>query len=156
MIHVLFVCHGNICRSTMSQFVMQYLVEAQQLQDQFYIDSAATSREEIGNDVHYGTKAKLREMNIPFTHHAARQMTKKDYMDFDYLIGMDEANLRNMQRISGGDPQHKIYSLLSFAGRRDSIADPWYTGNFDATFQDVWKGCTALLETLKKELQCWL
>lgn len=152
MIHVLFVCHGNICRSTMSQFVMQYLVEAQQLQDQFYIDSAATSREEIGNDVHYGTKAKLREMNIPFTYHAARQMTKKDYTDFDYLIGMDEVNLRNMQRISGGDPQHKIYSLLSFAGRRDSIADPWYTGNFDATFQDVWEGCNALLEILKKEL----
>ena len=152
MIHVLFVCHGNICRSTMSQFVMQYLVEAQQLQDQFYIDSAATSREEIGNDVHYGTKSKLSEMNIKFPHHSALQMTKKDYTDFDYLIGMDEANLRNMQRISGGDPQHKIYSLLSFAGRRDSIADPWYTGNFDATFQDVWKGCTALLETLKKEL----
>ena len=149
---VLFVCHGNICRSTMAQSVLQYLVEQQGLADQFEIDSAATSREEIGNGPHYGTVGKLRQEKIPVVPHRARQMTRKDYLYFDYCIGMDTANIRNMQRIAGGsDPEDKIYKMLSFAGKGDDVADPWYTGDFDATFRDVMAGCKGFLEMLEKQ-----
>ena len=150
MIRVLFLCHGNICRSTMAEFVMKDLVAKAGLSDKFYIESAATSREEIGNDTHYGTKQKLTEMGVPFARRAARQMTKDDYKKFDYIIGMDDANIRNINRIAGGDPEGKVYRLLDFAGKSASIADPWYTGNFDETWDDVLEGCQALLEQLKK------
>ena len=134
MIKILFVCHGNICRSTMAESVMTYLVEKEGLADKFYINSAATSREEIGNGVHHGTVAKLKKEGIPVIPHRAVQMTLNDYEEYDYLIGMDTENIRNMQRISGGDPDEKIYKLLTFAGSGLDVADPWYTGDFEATY----------------------
>ena len=145
MIKVLFICHGNICRSTMAQFVFQDMVNKSGRQAEFYISSAATSREEIGNGPHYGTVRKLRQEGVPVLEHRAVQMTKKDYEKYDYLIGMDSANIRNMHRITGGDPEGKIYKLLDFAGEARDIADPWYTGNFDRTYEDVVQGCEALL-----------
>lgn len=145
MIKILFVCHGNICRSTMAESIMTHLVKEQHLEASFYINSAATSREEIGNTPHYGTVGKLREMHIPLVPHRAVQMTVSDYDSYDYLIGMDTANIRNMTRIAGGDSDGKIYKLLTFAGSGRDVADPWYTGDFDATYEDVMTGCTALL-----------
>lgn len=118
----------------------------------FYINSAATSREEIGNGVHHGTVAKLKKEGIPVIPHRAVQMTLNDYEEYDYLIGMDTENIRNMQRISGGDPDEKIYKLLTFAGSGLDVADPWYTGDFEATYRDVLAGCKGLLECLKEEL----
>lgn len=149
MIRILFVCHGNICRSPMAQFVMQHMVNQKRLNNQFVIDSAATSQEEIGNEVHYGTKCKLEQMHIPYSFHASRQLTKYDYDHYDLIIGMDNANLYNMWRILGKDD--KCSTLLSFANRNKDIADPWYTGNFDATYNDVWEGCDALLNYLIEE-----
>ena len=148
MIRVLFVCHGNICRSTMSQFVFQYYVDQRNLTDSFYIDSAATSREEIGNPPHYGTRRKLKEVGIPCGDHRARQMRREEYDQFDYIIGMDSWNIRNINRIIGnGDPEGKVYMLLDFTERKgQDIADPWYTGDFDATYADVKEGCEALLK----------
>ncbi|MBO5372610.1 MAG: low molecular weight phosphotyrosine protein phosphatase [Lachnospiraceae bacterium] len=150
MIKVLFICHGNICRSTMSESVLTHLVTQRNLTHQFEISSAATSREEIGNPPHYGTVAKLRQVGIPVVPHRAVQMTKTDYTYYDYLIGMDTANIRNMNRIAGGDPDNKIYKLLSFANSGRDIADPWYTGNFDETYADVQEGCEAFLDYLQK------
>lgn len=149
-IKVLMVCHGNICRSTMAQSVLQYLVNNRGLTDLFYIASVATSREEIGNGPHYGTLRKLQQVGIPVIPHRAVQMTRQDYLDYDYLIGMDTANIRNMNAIAGGDPQGKIYKLLSFAGEGRDVADPWYTGDFDATYRDVMAGCEGFLEFLKE------
>ena len=149
MIKILFICHGNICRSTMAQSVMTHLVTQSNLQHAIYINSAATSREEIGNPPHRGTVAKLREVGIPVVPHRAVQMTKEDYEEYDYLIGMDTYNIRNMQRIVGHDKDDKIYKLLTFAGSGRDIADPWYTGNFDETYNDVLEGCEALLKHIK-------
>lgn len=151
-IKVLFICHGNICRSTMAEMVMKHLVREEGLSSQFYIDSAATSREEIGNNVHPGTRRKLKQMNIVCEDHRARQVTKKDYDAFDYLIVMDTNNIRNLMRILGGDPEQKVSKLLDFTERKGgSIADPWYTGNFDLTYDDVLDGCKGLLQNLKDE-----
>ena len=149
MTKILFICHGNICRSTMAESVFTYLVTERGLSACFEIDSAATSREEIGNPTHYGTVNKLRQKNIPVIPHRARQMTQADYEYYDYLIGMDSANIRNMNRIAGGDPEGKIYKLPSFAGLSKDIADPWYTGNFDETYDDVLEGCEAFLDYLQ-------
>ena len=149
MIRILFVCHGNICRSTMCESYFTHLVSTCGLSDLFFISSAATSREEIGNSPHYGTVRKLREEGIPLVPHRAVQMTAADYKKYDYLIGMDSANIRNMQRIAGGAPQNKIKKLLSFAGMDRDVADPWYTGDFEATYQDTITGCTAFLEFIK-------
>ena len=147
MFRVLFVCHGNICRSTMAEMVLKHLVRERNIADLFYIDSAATSREEIGNGVHYGTRHKLAEVGIPCEDHRARQVTKKDYEKFDYLIVMDLNNVRNLNRIIGGDPDGKVYKLLDFTERTGaSIADPWYTGNFDETYRDVLEGCEGFLK----------
>ena len=146
MIKVLFICHGNICRSTMAESVLTHLVTQQNLSHTFYINSAATSREEIGNPPHYGTVDKLRQVGIPVIPHRAGQLTKEDYAKYDYLIGMDNANIRNMHRILGGDPEGKIYKLPYFAGTDRDIADPWYTGNFDETYRDVLAGCQGLLQ----------
>ena len=145
-IKVLFICHGNICRSTMAESVMTHLINQQNLSHLFEIASAATSREEIGNPPHYGTVNKLREVGIPVVPHRAVQMTKADYEYYDYLIGMDTANIRNMTRIADGDTDGKIYKLLTFAGSGRDVADPWYTGDFDATYEDVDAGCRALIE----------
>ena len=139
---ILFVCHGNICRSPMAEYVMKYLVEQAQLTDQYMIASAATSTEEIGNPVYPPARRKLAEHGISCNGHAARQMTRTDYQRYDLLIGMDSANLRNMTHIAGGDPEGKIRPLLY----DKDVADPWYTGNFEATWQDVLRGCQALLE----------
>ena len=147
-IKVLMVCHGNICRSTMAESVMTYLVKQRHLDNQFYINSAATSREEIGNTPHHGTVRKLKEVGIPVVPHRATQMTAQDYEEYDYLIGMDTANIRNMNRIAGGDPEGKIYKLLTFAGSGRDVADPWYTGDFDTTYNDVLEGCTAFLNKI--------
>ena len=149
MTKILFICHGNICRSPMAEFVMKELVRRAGLQNDFLIESAATSREELGNDMHYGTRTKLREMGIPFTRRAARQITINDYDRYDYLVAMDDENLYYMNRCWGGDPKNKIRMLLSFAGKDRDIADPWYTGNFDQTYEDVLEGCTAFLESLR-------
>ena len=148
MIRVLFICHGNICRSPMAEFVMKNLVKKAGLASQFHIESAATSREEIGNPVYPLARRKLEELGINCSGHAARQLTRRDYDEYDLLIGMDDANVRNIQKICGGDPQHKITKLLDHAGANRSIADPWYTGNFDETYDDVIEGCEALLEEL--------
>lgn len=147
MTKILFICHGNICRSTMAEYVMKHLVKTAGLESEFFIDSAATSTEEIGNGVHHGTRRKLREAGIPCGDHRARQMTRIDYEKFDLLIGMDRANLRNMGRICGGDRDGKLRLLLQYTGSGRDIADPWYTGNFDATYEDILAGCTALLNT---------
>ena len=150
MIKVLFICHGNICRSTMAQSVMTHLVKEAHLEHLFEIESAATSREEIGNSPHYGTVNELKYRGIPVVPHRAVQMTKADYEYYDYLIGMDTANIRNMNRIAEGDPEGKIYKLLSFAGDGSDVADPWYTGDFATTYRDVLRGCQALLQKLTK------
>lgn len=149
MIKILFICHGNICRSTMSQFVFQDMVNKSGLASQFCIDSAATSTEEIGNPPHSGTVRKMREEGISVLSHRARQITWSDYKKFDYIIGMDTWNMRNLDRMLKGDPDGKVYKLLSFADSDRDIADPWYTGNFDVTYDDVVEGCRGLLEYLK-------
>jgi protein-tyrosine phosphatase len=146
---ILFVCHGNICRSTMAEFVLKDMVAARGAADEFSIASAATSTEEIGNPVHPGTQRMLREHGIGgFQAKRARQLTPADYNDFDLIIGMDEANIRNMNRMLGGDPDGKIHKLLEFAGSVRDVADPWYTGDFETTYDDVLAGCKGLLAHL--------
>lgn len=151
MIKVLFVCHGNICRSPMAEYVMKDLVKKSNLSDQFHISSAATSTEEIGNPVHRGTREKLAQAGIACEGHHARQMTRADYDGYDYLIGMDEWNIRNIKRITGGDPEGKIFKMMSFAGSSRDVADPWYTGDFEATWKDVTEGCQGLLQYILEE-----
>ena len=151
MIKILFICHGNICRSPRAQFVFQDMVCKARLEKKFYIDSSATSTEEIGNPVHRGTRAKMNEMGIPMVDHRAVQMKKEDYRNYNYLIGMDQWNIRNMMRIVGKDPDHKIFKMLEFAGSDRDVADPWYTGDFDATYRDIVAGCTGLLEKIREE-----
>lgn len=150
MIRVLFVCHGNICRSPMAEFVFKDLVNKSGKSASFQIASAATSTEEIGNPVHRGTRKKLQSVGISTDGKYAVQMKKSDYDKYDYLIGMDEWNIRNMLRITGGDPDHKIYRLLSFANREGEIADPWYTGDFEATYRDVLESCQGLLTYIEE------
>ncbi len=145
---VLFVCHGNICRSTMAEYMLKDMVRRAGREDSFFIDSAATSTEEIGNGVHYGTREKLKREGIPCGDHRARQMTKRDYQAFDYLLGMDSANIRNMIRIAGGDPKKKICRILDFSERPRDIADPWYTGDFDETYEDLTEGLVAFLQKI--------
>ncbi|MBQ3339899.1 MAG: low molecular weight phosphotyrosine protein phosphatase [Atopobiaceae bacterium] len=167
MTSVLFICHGNVCRSTMAQFVFEHLVRERGVEGRFSADSAATSREEIGKDVHCGTRRKLAEVGIACGHHRARQMTRADYDAFDLIIGMDAENLDGMYRILMGetgygwswrhvsateaaaaDPEGKVHLLLDWSDRPRDIADPWYTGDFDETFDDVLEGCTSLLDHL--------
>lgn len=155
MIKILFVCHGNICRSPMAEFVMKDMVEQKGLQHQFHIASAATSTEEIGNPVHHGTRNKLKQYGISTAGKYAVQLKKSDYKDYDYLIGMEERNLTNMRRITGGDPDKKMHCLLDFSNHPRDIADPWYTGNFDLTYTDILEGCEAFLSYLEnvKEIE---
>ncbi|MBR2013082.1 MAG: low molecular weight phosphotyrosine protein phosphatase [Clostridia bacterium] len=148
MTKILFICHGNICRSTMAEFVLKDMARKKGLD--WEIASAATSTEEIGNDIHRGTKAKLTAKGIPFTSRRARQMTKTDYEHYDLLIGMDRYNMINMRRFYQDDPKDKLRLLLDFTARGGDIADPWYTGNFDATYDDIEEGCNALIEKLLK------
>lgn len=146
MTKVLFVCHGNICRSPMAEYVMKDLVKKAGLESEFQIASAATSTEEIGNPVYPPARRKLAEHGIECTGHAARQLTRRDYNQFDLLIGMDAANLRNMRRICGEDITHKMHLLMDFTNRPGEVADPWYTGDFEATWRDVTEGCQGLLD----------
>jgi len=150
MIKVLFICHGNICRSPMAEFIMKNLVDERGFSSDFHIASAATSTEEIGSRVHHGTAAILDRLGIDYSEKRARQMTKKDYQDYDMLIGMDEWNMRNMNRIAGGDPEGKLHLLLDFTDRPGDVADPWYTRNFEVTYRDVMDGCEGLLRYLEE------
>lgn len=150
MIKILFVCHGNICRSPMAEFVFKNMVEKEGLSDKFYIASAATSTEEIGNPVHRGTRNKLREVGISCAGKYAVQMKKNDYNNYDYILGMDSWNLRNMMRILRKDPEQKVKLLLDFSDSPRDIADPWYTGNFEVTYADILEGCQAFLAYLKR------
>jgi len=145
---ILFVCHGNICRSPMAEFVMKDLVEKAGVAQQFLIESAATSTEEIGNSVYPPARRKLAEHAISCQGKTARQMTRLDYGRYDLLIGMDSWNIRNMRAISGGDPEGKIRMLMDYTNRPGDVADPWYTGDFEATWRDVLEGCEALLSQL--------
>lgn len=149
MTRILFVCLGNICRSPMAEYVMRDLVRQAGLEDQIQVASAATSREELGNPVYPPARRKLAEHGIACQGHAAHQMTAADYDRFDLLIGMDQNNLRNMNRICGGDPQHKLRMLMDYTDRPGEVADPWYTGDFERTWQDVLAGCQGLLEQLE-------
>lgn len=151
MIKILFVCHGNICRSPMAECVLKNMVAQSGRSSEFYIDSAATSREEIGNPIYPPAVRKLKEEGIPLSGHRAVQMTREDYDKYDLLLAADSANLRNMRRIAGGDPQGKIRRLLDYSSHPRDIADPWYTGNFDVTYDDIVEGCQALLAHLDNQ-----
>ena len=152
MIKILFICHGNICRSPMAEFVMKKLVSDANLADHFQIASAATSTEEIwngiGNPVYPPARRVLAAHGIFCGSHRARQITKGDYAAFDYLIGMDRENLSGMRRVFGADPEGKLRLLLSFAGKDRDVADPWYTDDFEAAYRDIDEGCRALLAFL--------
>lgn len=148
MIKILFVCHGNICRSPMAEYVLKDMVKKKGKQDQYQIDSCATSREEIGNGLHRGTRRKLEEEGIPYGVHHARQITQEDYKRNDYILCMDASNLQNIKRIIREDPQHKIHLLLDYSTQPRAIADPWYTGDFDQTYKDIVEGCDAFLRMI--------
>lgn len=149
MYKILFVCHGNICRSPMAEMVMKDLVKKAGLEDNFYIDSAACRRDEIGSSMHRGTRKKLIQMNVPFTDHKARLIKQEDYQNFDKIICMDSENWHDLHYFFGEDVENKIAKLMSFVGLQRDVADPWYTGNFDQTWDDVFEGCTALLNELQ-------
>ena len=148
MIKILFVCHGNICRSPMAEFVFKDMVEKQGLGGMFYIASAATSGEEIGNTVHWGTREKLKEHGISCRGKNAVRLIKEDYDKYDYIIGMDSMNMTWMRSIIGSDTEGKLHKLMDFTDKPRDVADPWYTGNFDVTYEDILKGCEALMEYL--------
>ena len=148
MKHILFVCHGNICRSPMAEFVMKQLVREAGLSDEIIIASKALHRDELGSDTHRGTREVLRAHGITFTKRSATLMTATDYSAYDCIIGMDTENMRDLMRLTGNDPQHKVRRLLSCIGEERDVTDPWYTGNFDVTYRDVDAGCRALLRTL--------
>ncbi len=151
MYKILFVCLGNICRSPMAEYVFKDIVTRKGKEKNFYISSAATSTEEIGNDMHYGTKEQLIEHNIPFKKHKARQLKKEDYSKYDYIIGMENSNIIRIKAIVGKDEKNKIYKLLDFTENREDIIDPWYSGNFKRTYNEILKGCEALYNYLIKE-----
>lgn len=145
LIRILFVCHGNICRSPMAEFMMKKLVADDGLADAFVIDSAATSTEELGNDMYPPAKRLLTAKGVPFTRRAARQICRRDYDYYDYIVGLDEYNIRNIHRFFGGDPEGKILMLLS-----RPVADPWYTGDFESTYNDLQEGLPLLLTRIKE------
>ena len=150
MTRILFICHGNICRSPMAQCIMQQLVDEAGAAERFFIDSKATSTEEIGNGIYPPAKRKLNEMKVPLVPHHASQIKKSDYENFDLLIGMDEENIRNMKRIFGGDTENKIHKIREFSGSNGDVADPWYTGNFDITYEQIYQGCRDLFEYIEE------
>ena len=150
MTKVLFICHGNICRSTTAQWVFTEIVRKNGMESEFYIDSAATSREEIGNPIYPPAKRKLEEKGIPVGAHRSVQVTKADYDKYDYLIIMDNRNRNLLSRIIPDDPEKKIHTLMSFTGNDREIADPWYTGDFETAYQDILEGCEALYTCIMK------
>lgn len=155
MTKILFVCHGNICRSPMAEFIFKDMVACRGLSDQFYIASAATSTEEIwngqGNPVYPPARQELARHGISCEGKRAVQIQKSDYDKYDYLLGMEQRNIRNMMRILGRDPKKKVHRLLDYSNNPRDIADPWYTGNFDSTYRDVVEGCEAFLDMLVRE-----
>lgn len=148
MHRILFICHGNICRSPMAEMVMKELVRRKGLEDCFEIASCATSTEEIGNPVYPPARAELARQGIPCEKRGARQITRRDYEAYDLLICMDENNLRNLRRIIPSDPDGKVHKLMEYAGSRADVADPWYTDRFDLCYRDVIAGCEGLLHSL--------
>ena len=148
---IMFVCHGNICRSPMAEFVLRDMINKRGLSDKISVSSCATSTEEIGNDTHRGTRAILTKYSIPFARREAVQLTRADYKNYDLFIGMDSYNIRNMLRIFGSDPDGKVVKLLDLTDRGGDVADPWYTGNFEVTYSDVVDGCEALLNRIFPE-----
>ena len=155
MIKVLFVCLGNICRSPMAEYVLKDIVKKRGIEEKFQIDSAATSTEEIGNPMHDGTRDKLKKEKIEYGNHLARQIEKEDYKKFDYIIGMEKQNVINIKRIIGEDNENKVYKLLDFSKSPRDIADPWYTGDFDKTYEDIEEGIEGFLEYLEKTKDCF-
>ena len=151
MIKIMFVCHGNICRSTMSEFIMKDMIANRGLEDKIQVASSATSREEIGNDMYPPAKRKLDKEHIPYTRHHARQITKSDYAEYDLILCMEQYNIRNLKRIIPADPDNKIHLLLDYSDSPRDIADPWYSGDFDKTYDDIIEGCEGLLEYLCRE-----
>ena len=151
MIRVLFICHGNICRSPMAEFILKDIIKKRGLEDKFIISSSATGTEEIGNPVHPGTRKKLSSFNINTSGKKAVQITKSDYEKYDYIFLMDNNNIRNIKRIIDSDPDNKICRFLDITNNPRDIADPWYTGNFDETYNDILEGCTAFIEKLESE-----
>jgi len=149
---ILFICHGNICRSPMAEVIMKHMVKEAGLADCFHIESAATSREEIGNPIYPPAQRVLAAHGMGDKNKRARQMTMADYREYDHLIPMERYNILNMQRITGGDPDGKVHLLMSFAGRDEDIADPWYTGDFEGVFRQISEGCRCLLERLRGEV----
>ena len=150
IIKILFVCHGNICRSPMAEFVMKEIVKNADLQERIYVESAATSTEELGNPVYPPARRIMAQHGIDCKNKTARQITRADYADFDYIVAMDERNIRNMRYFFGNDPENKVSLLLSWANENREVADPWYTGDFEATWNDVNLGCNALLQEILK------
>lgn len=152
MVGVLFICHGNICRSPMAEFVFKDMVEKSGRSDEFYVASAGTSYEEAGKPVHYGTARILDRLGISYSHKRAIHLERSDYEKYDYLICMDNLNVRNTLRIVGNDNEGKIYKLLEFNDSDRDVADPWYTGDFDITYKDVLKGCEGLLKHIDSKV----
>ena len=150
MTKILFICHGNICRSAMSEFIMRDMVEKRGLADNIQVASAATSREEIGNDMYPPAKRKLDKEHIPYTRRQARQVTKADYDEYDLLLCMEQYNIRNLRRIIPSDSEHKIHLLLDYTDNPGDISDPWYTDDFDTAYDDIVVGCTGLLTFLSR------
>lgn len=144
MVKVLFVCHGNICRSPMAEFILKKLVKDNNLEDKFKIDSAATSTEEIGNDIYPPAKECLLKHNVPFKRHSARQVTKSDLEYYDYIIAMEEYNIRNLQRLVGDSNKYSL--LLDYADTNGNISDPWYSGDFETAYREILKGCNGFIE----------
>ena len=146
---ILFVCLGNICRSPMAKFVFEDLLKKKGLESKYFVDSAGTSNEETRNDMHYGTKDKLNEKGVAYTKHKAKQMKKEDYEKYDYIIAMETSNIKGIMRIIGEDKKNKVCRLLDYTRNPRDIADPWYTGNFEITYNDIVEGCNALIHNLE-------
>lgn len=148
---ILFICHGNICRSPMAEMVFKHIVNQNGKEKEFFVDSAATDFDAIGCGIHRGTRNVLVRNQISFTEHYAKRVTMNDYIDFDLLICMDDENLNHLERIVGKDSENKVHKLLEYCGESRDVADPWYTGNFDETFDDILKGCKSLFQLLNSE-----
>ena len=151
MKRILFICHGNICRSPMAEMVFKHIAASRGKGADFFVDSAATTYDAIGCPIHRGTRSALVRNGIPFTEHVARLVTADEYGSFDFIVCMDDENVRHLARIFGSDPEGKIHKLLEYCGEPRDVADPWYTGNFDEPFDDVRRGCTGLFGTISEE-----